>query len=145
MWALLRLPRFRGAIHANDHDNRSRHCQVVFEVHGVDAAGQVDIRPLPIAGTVVRMQPMTRAQLCLERAEHMLNVRVLTDELADELPKNSHGTDLTCGRKCRLHGGLGLVDLSGIEPLTSSLRTRCRAISLIDVGSGSPRRRLRLG
>src|SRR6476469_7691029 len=28
MWALLRLPRFRGASHADDHDNRSRHCQV---------------------------------------------------------------------------------------------------------------------
>src|SRR6478752_959496 len=28
MWALLRLPRFRGATHADDHDNRSRHCQV---------------------------------------------------------------------------------------------------------------------
>src|SRR6476661_249535 len=28
MWALLRLPRFRGAAHADDHDNRSRHCQV---------------------------------------------------------------------------------------------------------------------
>src|SRR6476660_8061096 len=28
MWALLRLPRFRGATHANDNDNRSRHRQV---------------------------------------------------------------------------------------------------------------------
>src|SRR5258706_5068686 len=28
MWALLRLPRFRGANHANDNDNRSRHRQV---------------------------------------------------------------------------------------------------------------------
>src|SRR5258707_841128 len=28
MWALLRLPRFRGATHADDRDNRSRHCQV---------------------------------------------------------------------------------------------------------------------
>ena len=28
MWALLRLPRFRGAIHADSHDNRSRHRQV---------------------------------------------------------------------------------------------------------------------
>src|SRR5476651_2569228 len=28
MWELLRLPRFRGATHANDHDNRSRHYQV---------------------------------------------------------------------------------------------------------------------
>ena len=26
MWALLRLPRFRGATHASGHDNRSRHC-----------------------------------------------------------------------------------------------------------------------
>src|SRR5712672_3196503 len=30
MWALLRLPRFRGANHANDNDNRSRHRQVSF-------------------------------------------------------------------------------------------------------------------
>src|SRR5271154_3161484 len=36
-WALLRLPRFGGATHANDHDNWS-------QVHGVDAAGQVVIR-----------------------------------------------------------------------------------------------------
>src|SRR6187397_2773831 len=28
MWALLRLPRFRGAIHADSLDNRSRHRQV---------------------------------------------------------------------------------------------------------------------
>src|SRR5271166_3135943 len=28
MWALLRLPRLRGAIHADGHDNRSRHCEV---------------------------------------------------------------------------------------------------------------------
>jgi transposase len=44
MWALLRLPRFRGATHANCHDNRSRYREVVFQVHGVDAAGQVVIR-----------------------------------------------------------------------------------------------------
>jgi transposase len=30
MWALLRLPRFGGATHANDHDNWSRHCEVGF-------------------------------------------------------------------------------------------------------------------
>ena len=28
MWALLRLPQFGGAKHADDQDNRSRHCQV---------------------------------------------------------------------------------------------------------------------
>src|SRR5258705_127852 len=28
IWGLLRLPRFREATHADDHDNRSRHCQV---------------------------------------------------------------------------------------------------------------------
>src|SRR3979490_2927148 len=28
MWALLRLPRFRGASHADDHDNRFGHRQV---------------------------------------------------------------------------------------------------------------------
>src|SRR5579863_8918645 len=30
MWGLLRLPRFRGASHADDHDNRFRHRQVSF-------------------------------------------------------------------------------------------------------------------
>jgi hypothetical protein len=30
MWALLRLPRFRGASHADDNDNRFRHRQVSF-------------------------------------------------------------------------------------------------------------------
>jgi hypothetical protein len=39
--ALLRLPRFGGANHANDNDNRSRHCQNQFQVHDVDAGGQV--------------------------------------------------------------------------------------------------------
>jgi len=44
MWALLRLPRFRGASHADDHDNRFGHRQGSFQVHGVDAGGQVLIR-----------------------------------------------------------------------------------------------------
>src|SRR5260370_40627311 len=30
MWVLLRLPRFRGASHADDNDNRFRHRQVSF-------------------------------------------------------------------------------------------------------------------
>jgi hypothetical protein len=41
MWALLRLPRFRGATYADDHDNRFRIAKSVFQVHGVDAAGEV--------------------------------------------------------------------------------------------------------
>ena len=45
MWALLRLPRFRGATHASGHDNRSRHCKVSLPgPRRVDAAGQVLIR-----------------------------------------------------------------------------------------------------
>jgi transposase len=44
MWVLLELPRFRGDIHANDHDNRSRYAKSIFQVHGVDAVGQVVIR-----------------------------------------------------------------------------------------------------
>jgi len=44
MWVLLRPPLFRGAQHANDHDYRSRFRQVGFQVHGVDAQGQVIIR-----------------------------------------------------------------------------------------------------
>ena len=44
MWVLLRPPRFRGAKHASGHDNRSRHRKVVFQIHGVDAAGNVIVR-----------------------------------------------------------------------------------------------------
>src|SRR5450759_2486336 len=44
MCGLLRPPQFGGAKHANDHDNRSRHRQVCFQVHGVDAEGKVIIR-----------------------------------------------------------------------------------------------------
>jgi transposase len=44
MWALLRLPRFKGASHADDNDNRFRHRQVSFQVHRVDGDGQVIIR-----------------------------------------------------------------------------------------------------
>jgi hypothetical protein len=72
------------------------------------------------------MHPADGAQSHSVTAEHMLNVRPHTDELADELRKNSHGTDLASGRNFRLHGGLWLVDLSGIEPLTSSLRKGMR-------------------
>ena len=41
---LLKLPRFGGAKHASDHDNRSRYREVGFQVHGVDADGQVVLR-----------------------------------------------------------------------------------------------------
>jgi transposase len=34
----------RGAGHANGHDIRSRYREVVFQVHGIDAAGKVVIR-----------------------------------------------------------------------------------------------------
>jgi hypothetical protein len=44
MWALLRLPRFRRAAHANGYDNRIDIAKSVFQVHGVDAAGEVVIR-----------------------------------------------------------------------------------------------------
>ena len=44
MWVLLRLPRFGGANHASGHNNRSRHREVVFQVHGIDTEGQVLIR-----------------------------------------------------------------------------------------------------
>src|SRR5262247_2599912 len=37
----LRLPRFGGAKHASDYDDRFRHRQVSLSEHGVDAAGQV--------------------------------------------------------------------------------------------------------
>jgi hypothetical protein len=35
MWALLRLPRFRGASHANNNENRFNIAKSVFQVHGV--------------------------------------------------------------------------------------------------------------
>src|SRR6266581_4522561 len=44
MRALLRLPRFRGATHADDHDNRSRHRQVGVPGSRSYAAGEVVIR-----------------------------------------------------------------------------------------------------
>ena len=44
MWGLLRLPQFRGAAHASGLDNRLDIAKSVFQVHGVDAAGQVLIR-----------------------------------------------------------------------------------------------------
>ena len=40
----VKAPQFGGAKDANGHDNRSRHCEVGFQVHGVDADGQVVIR-----------------------------------------------------------------------------------------------------
>jgi len=44
MWALLRLPRFRGASHADDNDIGLDIAKSVFQVHGVDAGGQVIVR-----------------------------------------------------------------------------------------------------
>ena len=44
MWVLLKLPQFGGANHASSHHNWSRHRQVGFLVHGVDAEGKVLIR-----------------------------------------------------------------------------------------------------
>ena len=41
---LLRPPQFGGARHADDHDNWSQFAKSVFQVHGVDARGQVAIR-----------------------------------------------------------------------------------------------------
>src|SRR5262249_42783131 len=49
MWALLRLPRFGGANHADGHDNRPRHRKVGFQIHGIDAAGNVIVRALSSA------------------------------------------------------------------------------------------------
>src|ERR1700689_3077012 len=52
MWALLRLPRFEGASHADDNDNRFRHRQVGFveceslvgtrSAEGIMASGHVN-------------------------------------------------------------------------------------------------------
>jgi hypothetical protein len=39
-----KAPRFGGATHANGHDNRSRYCEVVFQVHGVDSEGNAVLR-----------------------------------------------------------------------------------------------------
>ena len=40
----VKAPIIRGAIHANGHDNGLDIAKSVFQVHGVDAAGQVVIR-----------------------------------------------------------------------------------------------------
>ena len=53
------------------------------------------IPPLPIARIVPRLHPTDRTHLRSVTGEHMLSVRPHTDELADELRKNSHGTDFT--------------------------------------------------
>ena len=44
MWVLLKAPRFEGANHGNDHDNRLDIAKSVFQVHGVDAQGKVIVR-----------------------------------------------------------------------------------------------------
>jgi hypothetical protein len=44
MWALLRLPRFRGATHADDPTIGLDIAKSVFQVHGVNAAREVVIR-----------------------------------------------------------------------------------------------------
>jgi transposase len=44
MWVLLRLPRFGGANHANDHNLGLDIAKSVFQVHGIDAEGKVLIR-----------------------------------------------------------------------------------------------------
>ena len=49
--ALLRLPRFGGANHADGHDNRPRHRKVGFQIYGIDAAGNVIVRALSSATT----------------------------------------------------------------------------------------------
>ena len=41
---LLMLPRFGGAKHASGHNHRSRHREVGFQVHGIDAEGNVLVR-----------------------------------------------------------------------------------------------------
>ena len=66
MWALLRLPRFRGASHADDNDNRFRHRQVGFpgsrrrrlRPGGCSAAIEASLRPdvLPEAVAMVGIE-----------------------------------------------------------------------------------------
>ena len=40
----VKAPQFGGAEHANGHYSRSRHRKSVFQVHGIDAKGDVIIR-----------------------------------------------------------------------------------------------------
>src|SRR5262249_14712471 len=44
MWALLGLPRFGGAKHADCYDNGLDIAKSVFQIHGIDAAGNVIVR-----------------------------------------------------------------------------------------------------
>jgi hypothetical protein len=50
MWALLRLPRFRGASHADDNDNRFRHRQVSFP-----GRRPTKVAAIVLANKIVRM------------------------------------------------------------------------------------------
>jgi hypothetical protein len=60
MWALLRLPRFRGATYADDHDNRFHIAKSVFQVHGVDAAGEMVSLPIAFVVLLIRAWPSSQ-------------------------------------------------------------------------------------
>jgi hypothetical protein len=59
MWVLLELPRFGGAIHANDHDNRSRYREVGLsgprDVKGL--GGRTARNAGPVAGVLELFVP----------------------------------------------------------------------------------------
>ena len=59
MWALLRPPRFGGAKHADDYDNRSRYRQVGFPGVGIEACASSHnwSRELKALGHSVRLMP----------------------------------------------------------------------------------------
>ena len=68
MWAPLRLPRFKGASHADDDDNRFRYREVGFQVHGVDAGGRSDCSPATEASLCPDILPEAVALSCRYRS-----------------------------------------------------------------------------
>src|SRR5215218_4814303 len=118
-----------GAYHDYGHEHGQRHCSARLRSRaGAENRGCNGLPPASIQHSQYRALhracTLWRAEPRSISTEHMLNVHQDTDELADELPKNSHGAYRACRRKRRRHGGFGLVEPGGIEPPTSSLRTR---------------------
>jgi len=108
MWELLRLPRFRGAAYADDHDNRFRHRQVEAnkiirkqsEVFGVEA----------IVAEFFEEGIMTRFAVFAIDFE---------PSDCDRLGQLDHfWQTLTVGRDCIgaffEHGGIGLADIDAV-------------------------------
>ena len=78
-----KAPQFGGAKHANDHDNRFRHRKSVFQVHCVDAAGQVVIRrQLKRRYVLAFFQKLPPCLISIEACAHRIIGRASSRHLA---------------------------------------------------------------